>query len=649
MTRNMAISVFLFFAFGINMGAAGRNVTVTSPSGKIQTVISGIGVHVAYSVKHGDFNLMKDSKLSMTVDGKQWGTLDKPYKITRKHVEEEIRYEVPRKYKEKLTSYNEATLCFKEYDIQFRVYEEGVAYRFVGKEDRVGKVESEEVEYVFDPTDSSYVLLTKNPQNWFEEQYTYKPLSELPLDSISIMPTMTRINGCCVLIAEADLHDYSGMFLRPTGNGFEGVLPSYPSKEQFFNGTEKLYATEREDYIVRCNLKRSFPWHVMGVYDSDAGILSSELIYDLSEKTKDDYSWVKPGKVIWDWWNGRNIYNVGFKSGINTDTYLYLVDFAAEYHIPYFLIDAGWSAEDDLLALNPDVDMPKICSYAKEKGVGILLWAKWINMDRQMDEAFKEMSEWGVKGVKIDYMDRNDAKMVNFYERIASKAAGCKMIVDFHGAYPNEGMRALYPNLLTREGVIGMEYDRWSTKATPKHEVTIPFLRMWVGPMDYTPGAMLNAQPGTFYPNQIEPESQGTRAHQAAMYVVYESPLQMLSDSPTKYIENKDCFTFINSIPTIWDETFPLSGRVGEYVAVARRSGDKWYVGVMGGNSEMDLEIGLNFLSRGEYSMVSLSDGINAAVNGKDYKLSIEHVEKGQSVHFHLAPGGGYAAIISKQ
>lgn len=585
----------------------------------------------------------------MTVDGNQWGAEGKPNKSFHKSVAETIEYAVPRKYRERKVAYNEYVLSFNDYDIQFRVYDEGVAYRFVGKKDKVGKVESEEVEYVFDPIDSSYVLLTKNLQNWFEEQYTYKPLSQLPKDSISIIPTMTRANGYSVLIAEADLHDYAGLYLRPTGKGFEGVSPQYPSKEQFLNGTEKLYATERENYIVKCNLKRAFPWHVLGIYDSDVKILDSELIYDLSAQTMEDYSWIKPGKALWDWWNGRNIYNVDFKSGVNTDTYLYLIDFAAANQIPYVLIDAGWSAEDDLLTLNPEVNMPQISSYAHKKNVGILLWAKWINVNRQMDEAFKEMSEWGVKGIKIDYMDRNDAKMVNFYERVASKAASCHMMVDFHGAYPNEGMRALYPNLMTREGLIGMEYDKWSTKATPVHEVTIPFLRMWVGPMDYTPGAMLNAQPSTFFPNQIEPESQGTRAHQAAMYVVYESPLQMLSDSPTKYIENKECFTFINSIPTVWDEIIPLSGRVGQYIAIARRNGDKWFLGVMNGNGYRRVDIKLDFLPDGSYSMVSLSDGVNAGVNGKDYKMDVEDVAKDKSIQCNLAPGGGFAAIISKQ
>ena len=309
------------------------------------------------------------------------------------------------------------------------------------------------------------------------------------------------------------------------------------------------------------------------MFDNASSILQSELIYLLSEEKEQaaDYTWVKPGKVLWDWWNDRNIYHINFKSGINTDTYLYLVDYAAKHHIEYVLIDEGWSARNDLLTLNPDVDIPRICEYATEKGVGIQLWSKWVNIMRQMDEAFAQFSKWGVKGVKIDFMDRNDAKMVNFYEQVAIKATQYKLLVDFHGSYPNEGMRRKYPNLMTREGVIGLEYNKWSKRATVTHDVIIPYLRMWVGPMDYTPGAMLNAHPETFYENQHEPMSQGTRSHQLAMYVVYESPLQMISDSPTKYDKNLRSFEFIKSIPTTWDETVPLEGEVGEYIALARR------------------------------------------------------------------------------
>ena len=276
---------------------------------------------------------------------------------------------------------------------------------------------------------------------------------------------------------------------------------------------------------MKCGLDRAFPWRVTGIFDDDASILGSELIYLLSDKTRNDYSWVRPGKVLWDWWNHNNIYGVDFKAGINTATYLYMVDFAAEHGIEYLLIDEGWSERDDLLTLNPEVDMPAVCRHAAEKGVGIMLWAKWINVDRQLDEAFEMMRSWGVKGVKIDFMDRNDAKMVNFYERVARKAEECRMLVDFHGSYPNEGMRAKYPLLMTREGVVGLEYNKWSDRATPRHDLIIPFLRMWVGPMDYTPGAMLNAQRESFRVNAVEPMSQGTRVHQLAMYVVSRKPV----------------------------------------------------------------------------------------------------------------------------
>lgn len=626
-----------------------RLASVTSPDGKNMVNIFHDGQVLRYEVFRNGDRILAPSPLTMTVDGQTWGSEARYRKIIRREADRTEYFVVARKYPSVRENYREIQIVYPNYRIEVRAYADGVAYRFVGTEAREGLVENEQIRYEFADDYPSYTLLTKNLQNWFEENYTERCLSRLPSDSISIAPVMVRVNGYDVLLAEANLYNYPGLYLRPTGQGFEGVQAAYPRKEEFFDGTNKIYATEREAYLVKCRLDRTFPWRVTGIFDNDAAILESELIYLLSDKTENNYDWIRPGKVLWDWWNHNNIYGVDFKAGINTETYLYMIDFAAEHGIEYLLIDEGWSARDDLMTLNPEVDMPAICRYAEEKGVGILLWAKWINVDRQLDEAFDLMKKWGVKGVKIDFMDRNDAKMVNFYERVARKAEACHFLVDFHGSYPNEGMRAKYPLLMTREGVVGLEYNKWSDRATPRHDLIIPFLRMWAGPMDYTPGAMLNAQKESFRINAVEPMSQGTRVHQLAMYVVYESPLQMLSDSPTKYLENRECFEFLKEVPTVWDETRPLFGQIGEYIGIARRSGNRWFVGIMGGNDPQQLRLDLSFLGKGSYIMTSFHDGANAEVNGKDYRQNTQEVSAGLQIPVNLATGGGFAAVIQKK
>lgn len=636
--------LLLFTAFSMNAKSLAE---FSSPDAKISFKLSFDG-SLKYEVFKSGERILAPSTLSLSVDGNVWGNDAKPLSIKKKSFLGEETFVVPRKYAKMQHSYSELVLKYREYDIEFRAYNDGVAYRFVGKKKGEYYIENEALRFAFDKDYESYTLLTGNLQNWFEEDYSEKNLSELSGDVFSIIPVMVQAGNHRVLLAEANLYDYPGLYLRPDGFGFRGVHAAYPAKEEFFDGTNKIYATEREDYLVKCYGSRTFPWRVAGIFDKDVDIIKSELVYLLSDKAEKDYSWIRPGKVLWDWWNHNNITGVDFKAGINTATYMYMLDFASQHGIEYILIDEGWSGRDDLLALNPEVDMPSICKYAKEKGVGVILWAKWINVDKQLDEAFEMMKSWEVKGVKIDFMDRNDAKMVSFYERVARKAEECRLLVDFHGSYPNEGMRAKYPLLMTREGVIGLEYNKWSNRATPHHDLIIPYLRMWVGPMDYTPGAMLNAQKETFFANQFEPMSQGTRCHQLAMYVVYESPLQMLSDSPSKYAQNADCFEFLKHVPTVWDDTLPLFGEIGSNVAVARRSEDKWYVGVMVDKAQ-SLKLSFDFLPEGEYLMTYYADGHNAELNGKDYYKEEISVRNSDVLDLKLSTGGGFAAVIIKK
>lgn len=637
--------IILILIYSIALAYA-KPIEVKSPDGKNKAVIETDG-KVTYSFFREETQILTNSPLSLTVGNQVWGEDKKCGKVERKSISESVNFIVPRKYKETLNNYNQVLLNYKGYKIEFRVYNDGVAYRFISTTENPYPVKDEQIQYSFAQDHLSYTLLTDQLQNWFEQDYTVKNINTLPRDSFSVAPVMVQVDKFKVLLAEADLYNYAGMYLRAGDKSFSGVFAYYPDKEEPADGDNKIYAATRKDYIVPQCGKRSFPWRVTGIFDNDHDILNSELIYLLSEDVSKgaDYSWIKPGKVLWDWWNDRNIYNVDFKSGINTATYLYLIDYAAKHNIEYILIDEGWSARNDLLTLNPEVNIPQICKYAETKGVGVQLWAKWVNIDRQLDVAFDQFVKWGVKGVKIDFMDRNDAKMVNFYERVAIKGAENKLLIDFHGSYPNEGMRRKYPNLMTREGVIGLEYNKWSKRATVKHDVIIPYLRMWVGPMDYTPGAMLNTHPETFYDNQHEPMSQGTRSHQLAMYVVYESPLQMISDSPSKYDENQASFEFIKNTPAVWDETVPLAGEIGEFIVIARRSGNTWYIGAMNGDTPRSVEVDLSFLGEGSKKIKAHIDGVNASQQAKDFKV-VESSITNHKLKIDMVRGGGYIGII---
>jgi alpha-glucosidase len=372
------------------------------------------------------------------------------------------------------------------------------------------------------------------------------------------------------------------------------------------------------------------------------------MIYKLAKPCQlDDTSWIKPGKVAWDWWNWNNIYGVDFRAGINTETYKYYIDFASKYGIEYVILDEGWYKLGNLLDVVPEINVEELVTHGKEKNVGIILWVIWKTLDDQLEEALDQFVKWGVKGIKVDFMQRDDQWMVNYYYKIAREAAKRHLLVDFHGAYKPTGLIRTYPNVLTSEGVRGLENSKWSKDdPSPGHNVTIPFIRMLAGPMDYTPGAMLNATKEPFRPVFNRPMSQGTRCHQLAMYVVYESPLQMLCDSPSNYLKEAECMDFFSRVPTVWDDTKVLDAKVGEYVLITRRSGNEWYVGAMTNWTARELEVDFSFLDAGNYTIEIYQDGINADRNAMDYKKVVRTVTKNEKLNIHLAPGGGWVGRL---
>ncbi len=442
------------------------------------------------------------------------------------------------------------------------------------------------------------------------------------------------------------------MFLRGSGKnpfGLIGKFAGYPLEVKP-KGDRDVPVSKHADFLAKVDGPRSFPWRVLIVAENDADLILSELIYKLASPLKlDDTGWIKPGKVAWDWWNANNIYGVDFKAGINTETYKYYIDFASKYGLQYINLDEGWYPPGKLLQVVEDINMEELVAYGNTKNVGVILWVTWKDLDENLDAALQKFANWGIKGIKVDFMQRDDQWMVDYYQRVAQKAAEKQMLVSYHGAYKPTGLSRAYPNVITYEGVMGMEQSKWGTDANPNNDLLLPFIRMVAGPMDYTPGAMKNATKSNFRTIGKEPMSSGTRCHQLAMYVVFESPLQMLADNPSNYYREPECMIFLKEVPTVWDDTKVLKAKVGDYLAVARRSGEKWFVGAMTNWAERDLDLNFNFLPEGNYKLRIWQDGANAHRHASDFKMLETNIQSGANLKIHLAPGGGWSAILTKQ
>ncbi len=556
--------------------------------------------------------------------------------------------------------YNQLTLnCKNDYGIIFRAYNDGVAYRFYTKKKSDIVVMNEEANFNFDKDYKCFVPFVRDFRGKdqyiqsFEALYTEKKISEFNKDTLGFLPAMVDLgdNKKAVLL-EADLEDYPGMFLQVSDkadNSFISVYAPYPQEEK--QGGFKMLntvVTKRQDFIAKVNGTRNFPWRAITISDSDTALLNNDMMQKLASPSRiADPSWIKPGKVAWDWWNDWNITHVDFRAGVNTETYKYYIDFAAANKLEYIILDEGWSNDLDLMDVSPKINLQEIIDYGKQKNVDIILWAGWYAVASKMDSVFEKYGDMGVKGFKVDFIDRDDQKAVSSIYAIAKKAAEHKMIIDYHGMYKPTGLQRTWPNVINFEGVKGMENVKWTPNDdVPRYDVSIPFIRMISGPMDYTPGAMRNATKSGFRPNNSMPMSQGTRSHQLAMYVVFVAPLQMLSDNPTAYMQEKESTDFIAKVPTIFDETVPLAGSVGEYVAVARRKNDTWFAGAMTNWNPRDITIDFSFLGKGNYEAEIFEDGINADRNATDYKRKVIKIMSGEKMNIHLAPGGGWAARI---
>ena len=655
-------------------------------SAKVYTVQSLLGdmvvninvdKSITWDITKGKTLVLKPSVISLQTDRQTFGVNPKVRKVTVHNYKNDDN-----------GGYQQLLLSCNGYDVEFRVYLNAAAYRIIPKK-MINKVVNETSEYRFAGDYQSfvpYVNDNREGERWcysFESYYDEAPLSKMYQDSLAITPLAVCLpEGKKAVVMESDVENYPGMYLlRGTSTtaastasashassaySLHAAFPPYPLKEEIGGYNRlNLVPTERANYIAEKVTR--LPWRIVLVTDEDKQLVGNDIAKLLGPQCRiKDTSWIKPGKVAWDWWNNTNITGVDFRAGINTETYKYYVDFAQKNGLEYIIIDEGWSDPEDLLIFSDKMDMAGIINYAKQNGVGVILWSSWRNLiqrgHEKMEEIMKHYGDMGVKGFKVDFFDRDDQKAINSVYEVAECAAKHHLLLDLHGMRPF-GVQFAYPNIVNFEGVKGLENSKWEPRAgdgplhdQPRYDVTIPFLRALPGCFDYTPGAMMNAVRSQFFGNNDHPMSQGTRVHQMAMYTIFDAPLQMLADSPTKYMQNQECTDFIAQIPTVYDQVVPLDGKLGEYVVVAKRKGARWYIAAMNNWQARDLTVDLSLLIKMNETNNKLeklngranifADGINADREATDYKHTQRQINSDDKLQIHLAPGGGWTAIV---
>lgn len=645
------IAAFLFI-LSMNPSFA-KEYLLISPDKKTEVILR-IDSNLMLKVSYLSNELFTVENISLDLAGKSFVSgIKRVKKVETNSIDRKLYPVIKEKYKVINENFNELNIDFKgDYSFVIRAYDDGIAYRFQTTFGDSIVINHENLDLLFEELDSMYFQKSKTFNSSYETPYQQSAIKNITSDGYCCLPALVRKpTGTNVLITESGLEDYPGLWLKGAGNSsLTSAHAGYPvafkyEGNAYGQGQVKTHA----DYIAKTTGSRNFPWRIFAISKDDAGLISNTLVYQLANPNKiEDVSWIKPGTITFDWWGRRNIYGVDFKSGVNTATAKYFIDFASEFGFEYFLFDDGWSEQGDLFAINPDLDMEEVMVYAKEKNVKIMLWVIWNTFEKQMDAAWDQFEKWGISGIKFDFMNRDDQKMVQFYHNVAKEAAKRKMVLDFHGAYKPAGLRRMYPNVLTREALIEFEYNGWTEHDTPEHHNLLPYIRMVAGPMDYIPFTTHNAQKKNWRPVGDMPMGMGTRAHSMALFVVLESPMQMLPDSPSDYYRERECTEFISKIPVEWDDLKVLHAKIGEYTVVARQSGDNWYIGAITNWDARPIRISLDFLDDGEYQMDYIEDGINADTRAIDYLRQTKTVINYDSLKINLAPGGGWVARISK-
>ncbi len=642
MKKLLLLAVVGWFAFALK---AQTVTTLQSPDGKVAVKVT-TAKNISYAVSIDNHDVLTDCHLALTIDGKTLGASPKLKNVKRTTINETLHPVVPLKSAEVRNHCNAMTLAYDGFSVEFRAYDNGVAYRFVTKKKGTVTVDDELVDIHFPGNYTADISWADSFRTSCENPFRrVKTATYCEADTMTYLPILVNTDrNYKILFSESDLRDYPGTFLNGTGNnGMKAIFPHSPL-ESIPDGDRAVTFTKTPNYIARTTGARSFPWRYFMISREDKEIPLNNLTYVLASPCEiADPSWIRPGQTSWDWWNHKMIWNVDFKAGINTATYKYYIDFASKYGVSYIILDEGWAKTTrEPYETIADIDLPEIIRYGKSKNVGVILWLPWLTVENYPD-LFAKYEEWGVAGVKIDFMDRQDQWMVNFYERTVKAAAQHHILVDFHGAYKPSGLERRYPNLLSYEGVRGLEQNQ---NCTPENSIFLPFIRNAVGAMDFTPGPMISAQPEyvrSTYPN---PMTGGTRSYHMATYVVFESGIQMLSDSPTRYYAEEPCTKFITSVPVTWDETRVLAAKSGEYILVAKRKGQKWFIGAITGKDSQTLTLPFDFLGAGTHHLTYFEDGPNSDRQAMEYRQREANVTNTSTLTLHLVRNGGWCGVV---
>lgn len=646
--KNILIVLFCITSF---FPVKAKNFETYSPDKKLKVNIT-VGEQVSMEVLREGNVLFEVQNICLDTDqGFIPAKNTKVASVKRDCVDRVVVPEIKEKFSEIPERYNELVMAFKDKSkLQFRVYDSGVAYRFITAEKEELTIRGESAGFIFEPS-STVIFQEDNRMNSdYESPYVTKKIQEIDGGTTGNLPALVKTpSGTNVLLLESATIDYPCMWLKKGEKNLKAHFWNYP-KEYNVKGNSKnrRQILSCEDYIAKTNGTREFPWRVFAVAGKDADLLTNQLVYLLAPTCKiEDPSWIRPGWVTFDWWARRGLYNVDFKAGINTETAKYMIDFASDFGVPYFLFDDGWTYKEDLTKTIDGLNMKEVVDYASSKNVDVMLWVTYDLFDSQMDKALRQFKEWGIKGLKIDFINRSDQEVSNFYWKAAEKTARYQMVLDFHGAYRPDGLRRAYPNVLTREALIEFEQNGGTYKDNPDHHCTLPFIRNVAGPMDYIPGTMNNATKNSFRFNHDTPMGQGTRAHSIAMAVITESPMQMLPDPQSDYYKEEECARFLTGIPVEWNELVPLAAEIGDYVALARRHNDVWYVAAITDWTAREMDLVFDFLPEGKvYKMEIISDGLNADIKAIDYKKETKEVKKGDRISISMASGGGWIAKL---
>lgn len=646
--------------------AAQGKYRLESPSGKLVAEIA-VDREITYSVALGNELLLAPSSIAVELDHGKWFGKDSKVKSVKKMTADGY-IDAPFYKRNKIRDrYNEFLLTFSNgFSLVFRAYDEAIAYRFVsnGKQDFV--VKNEYAAFNFKGDHNVYIPYVKSNAkdfegqyfNSFENTYSFTSLSSINKNRLAFTPVTVDLGGGKkISIAEADLENYPGMYLTNSDGKFSlksNFAPCPSITQQGGHNRLQQVVTAREPYIAKGKAGMKFPWRIVIVSSQDKELADCDVVYKLASPSRiTDLSWIKPGKVAWEWWNNWGLSNVDFVAGVNNPTYMSYIDFASRNGIQYVILDEGWAVnlQADLFQVVPEINLKKLIAYANSKHVGLILWAGYYAFERDMENVCKRYSEMGIKGFKIDFMDRDDQQMVDFHYRAAQTAAKYKLLLDFHGTYKPTGLNRTYPNVINFEAVNGLEQMKWNGPEMDMvtYDVTMPFIRMIAGPIDYTQGAMRNGTKRTHRGINDEPMSQGTRCHQLAEYVVFESPLNMLCDSPSQYDKEQECTDFIAKIPTVWDNTVALAGEIGKFISIARQKGNVWYVGALTNWEARTLVLDLSFLGEGNFSAEVYKDGANANTIASDYKKVLVDIPSDRKLSLSMAPGGGVAMRIFRK